>query len=280
MNRQHPATATWAPVLVLWVALIGCRFAVPQAVYALPPDTPENNGPAQPGASPDVEQSPRLEENVRQARRERRRSQFARLVAGELEVVAVACETTDQQHEALVEYLEAWIDPALERFALALEQPPEARIEDGPEHQPTAPPDREPGEMVARAVHQACETLLSEQQADQYERELQLRQASRRLAAIQNMIVSLDSYLTLTAEQHNRLETRLRDAWPASFEATLPEFVHAGEFAAAIPTRLVEQELSPQQRLVYRRLADHWPDAGWDDIAPNSEDRASAPEVP
>lgn len=243
--------------------LIGVAIGCPPAVSGQRAVEPSPGEPvAVQNATPIA--STRAADDVGQERTARRRPQFKRLVAGELEIVAMVCEVTAEQQTQLAKRLEAWIDPAVEAFVQQEQQPTEGR---DPQRLPIA----DPAAVVAHAVQTACEELLGAEQAERYARELVFRRASRRQAAVQNMVASLDSYLLLTSAQRRALENRLLEAWPENWKPTLPEFVHAGPFVPAIPSRLVEPELSPQQRLVYRRLADTWPDAGWngDDIDQN-----------
>jgi hypothetical protein len=109
---------------------------------------------------------------------------------------------------------------------------------------------------AARTIREALAAALKEalpaEQFEKYGRELRLRDAHRKQAALLSAVARLDALLYLTEEQRDKLVQSLDHNWQDDWEQWLQLHNYGGQYFPQIPDQHVLAHLTEEQKSVWR----------------------------
>lgn len=162
--------------------------------------------------------------------------QFRLLVKAEMHFVRSVCEPTRLQYQKILAGGEGAVNAAIRKYA-------ESMRGRGVQSDPRA--------AIAEAIAKSVRETLSPEQADRYQKELDLRTAALKRAAVLNLVSSMDKMLVLQRDQRDKLREILANNWNESW-SQLQLLMYGGMYFPSMPDDKINPILTEAQRTIWR----------------------------
>jgi hypothetical protein len=135
---------------------------------------------------------------------------FWMVYKGELHFLRQVCQPTRQQFEMVAAAVEPDVKTAMRKCATIWNEQRRGQWRADAEH-----PDVH--KIITAGLARVVKTDVSPQQAERYEKELSLRDAARKRAIAEGLLVRMDNRLVLSPEQRDKLRKVLEKNWNSSW---------------------------------------------------------------
>jgi hypothetical protein len=109
-----------------------------------------------------------------------------------------------------------------------------------------------PAEVVRKDIAKVLQETLTKEQYAAYSAEAAKRTASRKKAAIANVVAQLDGALYLTQRQREQISQSLEANWQEDWEQWLSLWQYGGRYFPQIPDKYLTPHLSAEQTQVWQ----------------------------
>jgi hypothetical protein len=172
--------------------------------------------------------------------------QFRPLARGEYYFIKNVCEPTGEQRKQLAEVSEQATRGAARKFVEVQQKMMRGGWTPGMTY-----PD--PRKLVEDEVIKSI-GFLSKTQLERYQRERDLRAASRKEVFIDNLVAKLDADLVLTPQQREKLARSLAANWNDSWGQSLETLSNLDNFFPNVADQVITPLLTEKQKAVWRRV--------------------------
>ena len=176
------------------------------------------------------------------------RQQFGPLAKTELNFVRAVCQPNAEQSKKIKAASDAGMKTAVKKFAEV-----QKKMQQGvrPGEQPQWP---DPRKLMSEVLLKTVKETMSADQAKRYEAELTKREASRKRAALLNLVAKLDKDLVLTADQRGKLTEALNSNWKDDWGQQLEVFMYGDTYMPVLPDAHVLPVLTEKQKQIWNSI--------------------------
>jgi hypothetical protein len=164
--------------------------------------------------------------------------QFRQILRTELHFMRLVTQPTKQEYEKIAADTEPSIKEAIRTLLIAANT---GNV--GAQADARAP--------IATLVARSVQATLSREQAARYDKEVELRTAARKRAAVLNLVAMMDKVLGLNAQQRDEITKILTNNWTESWGQT-QMLMMAGTYLPTLPDAKILPLLSDAQRDIWR----------------------------
>jgi hypothetical protein len=218
----------------------------PAAVNALP-------AMGMPGAA--AAGQPQIDANNRRVAQivQQHREQFRRQLKVEIVFMRRVCQPDPAEKAAFAKAADECMTDVLKECAIA-----QVRMEHGGPYQQVAPSAMS---LLRKRLVEAAKATLRHDHAQQYIRELELREAYRRRTTIDYIIAQTDELLVFSAKQREQLTDALTKSYSDSWERDLQVWMNNTQYMPQILDSQIRPLLTSEQKAVWdgiQKIGGYW----------------------
>jgi len=173
--------------------------------------------------------------------------QFRPMVRTEYYFIRNVCDLTKDQRKEVAREGEHAVLAAARRFAEEQQKMMRGGWRPGTEQ-----PD--PHRLLEEVLTKTVPPLLTSAQAVRYKEELEKRAASRKQAALDNLVAKLDQDLVLDSDQREKISSSLSSHWNDAWCQSLQMLMNIENFFPNVPDNLIVPFLTEHQRSSWQRI--------------------------